>query len=202
MADGDLLLANVQVTGVDGRTLAVGLQTAIAGERGDRRPPADARRALLTVMFTDIVDSTRQAENLGDARWRRLLDEHDAVIRRQLESFGGREVKTTGDGFLATFESPGRALECADAIREGVAGLGLEIRIGLHSGECEISGADISGIAVHIASRIQQLAGPGEIIVSGTVRDLVAGAHFRFTDRGSQSLKGVEGDWRVFALRP
>jgi class 3 adenylate cyclase len=200
-ADGDLLSTSTEVTGADGRALAVGSQTALLGDRRDRTEAPAPRRALLTVVFTDIVDSTRQAESLGDTRWRRLLDEHHAVIRKQLELFGGREVKTTGDGFLVTFDAPGRALECSEAIRDGVARLGLEIRIGMHSGECEISGPDIAGIAVHIASRIQQLAGPGEITVSGTVRDLVAGARFRFKDRGSQPLKGVEGDWRLFSLQ-
>jgi hypothetical protein len=117
---------------------------------------------VTTVLFTDIVGSTKRAEELGDSRWRELLAEHDLVVRRQLQLFKGREVKTTGDGFLATFDSPGRAVQCARAIRDGVRRLGLELRVGLHTGECELSGADVAGIAVHIASRIQSLAAPGE----------------------------------------
>ena len=157
-------------------------------------------RVVTTVMFTDIVGSTNRAEALGDDRWRELLAEHDAVVRRQLELFKGREVKTTGDGVLATFDSPGWAVQCARGIREGVVRLGLHIRVGLHTGECEVSGADVAGIAVHIASRIQGLAGPGEILVSGTVRDLVTGSGLRFADRGRHPLKGIEGDWPVFAV--
>ena len=132
--------------------------------------------------------------------WRDLLDEHHAFVRKQLQAFKGREVKTTGDGFLATFDSPGRAVHCARAIRDGVRHLGLEVRAGLHTGECEISGTDVAGIAIHIASRVQGLAGPSEILVSNTVRDLVTGSGLRFTDRGRHQLKGIEGDWPVYAV--
>src|SRR5437588_13059792 len=124
-------------------------------------------------MFADIVGSTEAAARLGDARWTELLDDHHTVVRKQLDLFKGREVKTTGDGFLATFDSPGKAVQCARAIRDGVRRLGLEIRAGLHTGECEVSGADVAGIAVHLAARVQALAAPGEILVSATVHDLV-----------------------------
>lgn len=142
------------------------------------------------------------AERLGDERWRHLLDEHHGLVRKQLGLFKGREVKTTGDGFLATFDSPGRAVQCTRAIREGVRRLGLEIRAGLHTGECEVSGADVAGIAVHIAARIQGSAGAGEILVSGTVRDLVTGSGLRFSDHGRHHLKGIEGDWLLFLVEP
>jgi class 3 adenylate cyclase len=166
-----------------------------------RRPPAAApERVLATVLFTDIVGSTEAAERLGDARWTQLLDEHHSAVRKQLDMFKGREVKTTGDGFLATFDSPGRAVQAARAIRDAVGRLGLDIRVGLHTGECEISGADVAGIAVHIASRIQSLAGSGEILVSGTVHDLVAGSGLSFADRGRHKLKGIEGEWPLFAV--
>ena len=155
---------------------------------------------MATVLFTDLVGSTAKAERLGDAGWRDVLEQHDALVRRQLDMFKGREVKTTGDGFLATFDSPGRAVQAARAIRDAVRRLGLEVRVGLHTGECEFVGADVAGIAVHIASRIQTLAGPGEVLVSGTVRDLVTGSGLRFGDRGRQQLKGVEGDWQLYAV--
>lgn len=200
--DGSVLVASVRVSDPHGRPVAVGSQTALVAQRRGTSEAVNLRRALLTVVFTDIVDSTREAERLGDGRWRRVLDEHHAVIRRHLEAFNGREVKTTGDGFLATFESPGLALHCAEAMRDGVRRLGLELRIGLHTGECEISGTDVAGIAVHIAARVQQLAVPGEIAVSSTVRDLVAGSRFRFTDRGRHPLKGIEGDWQLYRLEP
>ena len=197
---GRFLVSAVEVTDGDGNRVAVGQQTSLVVPK---RPPAhgdtEAERLLATVLFTDIVGSTRRAEELGDARWRDLLDEHHALVRKQLQVFKGREVKTTGDGFLATFDSPGRAVQCARAIRDGVRHLGLEIRAGLHTGECEISGTDVAGIAVHIASRIQSLAEPGEILVSGTVQDLVTGSGLRFTDRGRHQLKGIDGNWPVFA---
>jgi class 3 adenylate cyclase len=174
--------------------------TGIFSLTGIEQARAQLRGLVPRSPLTDIVGSTQQAERLGDTRWRELLDEHHAVIRKQLQLFKGREVKTTGDGFLATFDSPGRAVQAARAIRDGVRRLGLEVRVGLHTGECEVSGADVAGIAVHIASRIQTLAGPGEILVSGTVRDLVTGSGLRFADRGRHQLKGIEGDWPVFAV--
>lgn len=199
-ADG-ISLAESEVIDKDGATVAVARQTSlfIAPRRRDRSGTA-SERMLTTVLFSDVVGSTRHAEQLGDARWQQLLDDHHTVVRKQLQLFNGREVKTTGDGFLATFDSPGRAVHCGRAIRDGVHRLGLEVRVGLHTGECEVSGADVAGIAVHIASRIQGLADAGEILASGTVRDLVAGSGLRFTDRGRHQLKGVEGDWQLFAI--
>jgi class 3 adenylate cyclase len=165
------------------------------------RPAPTARRTLATLLFTDIVDSTRQAAQLGDRAWRRLLDEHAIVIRRQLDRFDGHLVKTTGDGMLATFDRPARAVQCAAAIRDGVGKLGLALRAGLHTGEIELQADDIAGLAVHIGSRISALAGAGEILVSSTVKDLVAGSGLEFDDRGIRELKGVPGEWRVFVLR-
>jgi class 3 adenylate cyclase len=165
------------------------------------RPAPTPRRALATVLFTDIVDSTRKAADLGDRKWRRLLDEHYIVTRRQLDRFDGHQVKTVGDGILATFEGPARAVRCAAAIRDGVRELGLGLRAGLHTGEIELDGDDIAGLAVHIGARISSLARAGEILVSSTVKDLVVGSGLEFDDRGTQELKGVPGEWRVFALQ-
>ncbi len=162
-------------------------------------PAAEPDRALLTVMFTDIVDSTARATELGDRRWRRLLDEHDAVVRANLARFRGREVETTGDGFLASFEGPAAAIRAAVAIRRQVAELGLRLRVGLHTGECELIDGHVRGIAVHIAARIQALAEPDEVLCSRTVKDLVAGAGFCFSDRGAHRLKGVPDEWRTYA---
>ena len=159
-------------------------------------------RVLATVMFTDIVDSTRRAAEAGDRRWRDLIARHDELTRRQLGRFRGREVKTLGDGFLATFDGPARAIECASAIRDGVRPLGLEMRAGLHTGECELAGDDVRGMAVNIGARIGALASPGEVLVSGTVKDLVVGADLEFADRGEHELKGVPGTWRLFAATP
>jgi pimeloyl-ACP methyl ester carboxylesterase/class 3 adenylate cyclase len=163
-------------------------------------PVVDPDRVLATVLFTDLVDSTRRAAALGDRRWHRLLEQHQEVVRRQLVRFRGREVKTTGDGFLATFDGPARAIRAADAIRAELRELGLEVRVGLHTGECELLGEDIGGIAVHIAARVLAQAGAGEIWCSRTVKDLVAGAGFVFTDRGSYRLKGVPEEWQLFAV--
>jgi class 3 adenylate cyclase len=146
------------------------------------------------------VGSTQRAEQLGDERWRQLLGEDNDLVRRQFAVFKGREVKSVGDGFLATFESPARAIQCARAIRDGVKQLGLDLRTGIHTGECEIMGTDIAGIAVHIASRVQTVAGPSEILVSSTVRELVTGSGMRFTDHGRHALKGIEGEWQLFAV--
>jgi class 3 adenylate cyclase len=165
------------------------------------RPAPTARRTLATVLFTDLVDSTGTAARLGDRDWRRLLDEHNIVMRRQLDRFDGRLIKTAGDGALATFDQPASAVRCAASIREAVGQLGLGLRAGLHSGEIELQADDIAGLAVHIAGRIAALAGEGEILVSSTVKDLVAGSGLEFDDRGTPELKGVPGEWRVFALR-
>jgi class 3 adenylate cyclase len=171
----------------------------LTGERG----AGEHARALLTVMFTDIVDSTPRASELGDARWRDLLAEHDELVRRELARFGGREVKTMGDGFLATFAgTPSSALRCAAAITAAAGELGVEVRIGVHMGECELIGDDVGGMAVHIASRVNGLAGPGEVLVSSAVSGAVAGGSVRFRDRGTHELKGVPGQWPVLELLP
>jgi class 3 adenylate cyclase len=163
-------------------------------------PVVDPDRVLATVLFTDLVDSTSRAAALGDRRWHRLLEQHQQVVRRQLARFRGREVKTTGDGFLATFDGPARAIRAADAIRAELAELGLGVRMGLHTGECELLGEDIGGIAVHIAARVLARAGAGEILCSRTVKDLVAGSGFVFADRGTHRLKGVPEPWQLFAV--
>jgi hypothetical protein len=152
------------------------------------------------VLFADIVDSTRTAAALGDRAWRRLLDEHFGVTRRQLDRFDGRQVKNVGDRVLATFDGLARAVRCAAAIRDGAAELGLELRAGLHTGEIELQPDDIAGLAVHIGARISALAGAGAILVCSTVKDLVVDSGFEFEDRGSPELNGVSGEWRVFAL--
>jgi class 3 adenylate cyclase len=164
------------------------------------RPGHDPQRMLATVLFTDIAASTARVVELGDERWRELLESHNTVVRRQLERFGGREVKTTGDGFLATFEGPARAIRCAGAIRDGLRQLGIDVRIGIHTGEVEILRGDVAGIGVHIGQRVEALAVPGEILVSRTVVDLVTGSGILFTDRGEHQLKGIPGTWRVFAV--
>jgi class 3 adenylate cyclase len=167
------------------------------------RTGGEFARALLTVLFTDIVDATAHAARLGDGRWRDLLADHDEQVRAQLARFGGREVKTVGDGFLATFDGPpSRALRCALAITAAARGLGVEVRIGMHTGECELIGEDVGGMAVHIASRVAALAGPGEVLVSGTVFGTVVGGPFQFEDRGLHELKGVPAPWPLFALWP
>ncbi|WNG95256.1 adenylate/guanylate cyclase domain-containing protein [Mycobacterium sp. ITM-2016-00318] len=157
-------------------------------------------RVLATVLFTDIVDSTARASEIGDRRWRALLDAHDAVVRVQFNRFRGREVNSTGDGFLAMFDGPQRAIRCAMAIRDAVRSLGIEVRAGLHTGECEVRGDDIGGIAVHIGARVSALAGPNDVLVSSTLRDLVIGSGLAFEERGARQLKGVPGEWRLFAV--
>jgi class 3 adenylate cyclase/pimeloyl-ACP methyl ester carboxylesterase len=157
-------------------------------------------RVLATLLFTDIVDSTRRAAEMGDRDWHALLDAHDAVIRSQLARFRGREVNSTGDGFLAMFDGPQRAIRCAMAIRDAVQSLGLQVRAGLHTGECELRGDDIGGIAVHIGARVSALAGPNDVLVSSTLRDLVIGSGLEFEARGVHQLKGVPGEWQISAV--
>ncbi|MGI8796745.1 MAG: adenylate/guanylate cyclase domain-containing protein [Acidimicrobiia bacterium] len=166
-----------------------------------RRPDPEVDRVLKTVMFTDIVGSTDHAVQLGDQRWASLLNDHDRAIRHELERFRGNEIKTTGDGFLAAFDGPARAIRCAQAIAGDAQDLGLEVRAGLHTGECELRGDDLAGIAVHIGARVASLAGPGEVLVTSTVRDLVAGSGIEFADRGRHALKGVPGEWQVLAVQ-
>ena len=157
-------------------------------------------RVLATVMFTDIVDSTTRAADLGDRRWRDIVELHDRAVRSTLQRYRGREVKTLGDGFLATFDGPGRAIRCARSVRDAVRAVGLELRTGLHTGEIELNGDDISGIAVNIAARVGATAKAGEVLVSQTVKDLVAGSGLEFSDRGEHDLKGVPGPWRLWSL--
>jgi class 3 adenylate cyclase len=166
---------------------------------GEHAEMADDRM-LATVLFTDIVDSTRRAAEIGDRDWHALLDAHDAVVRSQLARFRGREVNTSGDGFLAMFDGPQRAIRCAMAIRDAVQSLGIEVRAGLHTGECEVRGDDIGGIGVHIGARVSALAGPNEVLVSSTLRDLVIGSGFEFEERGAHELKGVPGEWHLSAV--
>jgi class 3 adenylate cyclase len=172
------------------------IEEFITGVRG----VSDAERLLTTIVFTDIVGSTERAALLGDDRWRDLLDNHDTIVRHELQRFAGREVNTAGDGFVATFTSPSAALACADEIVDAVRVLGVEVRVGIHAGEVEVRGADVAGMAVHIGARVAALAAPGEVLVSSTVRDIVTGSRHRFADRGESALKGVPGEWRLCAL--
>ena len=164
------------------------------------RPPVNVDRVLTTVLFTDIVGSTERAASEGDSRWRDLLDAHDRAVRVELSHFRGKEIKTTGDGFLAAFDGPARAIYCAQAIAKATKSLGLGVRSGLHTGECEVRGDDLAGLAVHIAARVGAMAGPDEVLVSSTVKDLVAGSGISFEERGEHDLKGVPDQWRLFAV--
>jgi pimeloyl-ACP methyl ester carboxylesterase len=192
----------VELPGIDHVPWA-GDADAVLGEieeflTGTRSVP-EADRVLATVMFTDLVGSTERAAAVGDARWRALLAEHQASVRRELMRFRGQEVKTLGDGFLATFDGPARAIRCAHAMTADAPSLGLEVRVGIHTGEVELIGHDVGGIAVHIAARIADLATPGEVLVSSTTKDLVAGSGLRFADRGARQMKGIADEWRLFA---
>jgi class 3 adenylate cyclase len=177
-----------------------GIADEIEGFLTGVRPPPRRDRVLATVLFTDVVGSTQRAAELGDRDWRELLDRHNRLVRAEIARFGGREVNTAGDGFLVTFDSPRRAIECARAAAEAVLGIGLEIRAGVHAGEIELSDGDIQGLAVHLGARIAALAGAREILVSSTVKDLVAGSGIEFEDRGEHELKGVPGSWRVYRV--
>ena len=163
--------------------------------------PVEIDRVLATVLFTDIVDSTSRAASLGDRLWRSLLDSHDQAVREQLKRFRGREINTTGDGFVASFDGPARAIRCARAINEATQRLGVRVRTGLHTGECEVRDNDLGGLAVHIAARVGALASSDETLVSGTVKDLVVGSGIEFEERGEHELKGVPGTWRLFAVK-
>jgi len=164
------------------------------------RPEVEIERVLTTVLFTDIVGSTSKAASLGDQRWRSLLDSHDKTVRGQLHRFRGREINTTGDGFVASFDGPARAIRCAQAIADATAKLGIELRVGLHTGECEVRGEDLGGLAVHIAARIAAIAAPGEVLVSETVKGLIVGSGIPLSERGTHVLKGVPDEWRLFAV--
>jgi class 3 adenylate cyclase len=182
----------------------VGDQAAILDEIEEfltgARHQADLDRVLATVLFTDMVGSTERSAALGDKGWSDLLEAHNRVIREELDRFRGREVDTAGDGFFATFDGPARAIRCACAMRNELARLGIEIRAGLHTGECELVGDKVRGLSVNIGSRVASLARPGEVLVSSTVKDLVAGSGLEFTDRGVHTLRGVPGEWRLFAV--
>jgi class 3 adenylate cyclase len=179
----------------DQETLLDEIEEFLVGSRRAHEP----ERALATVLFTDVVGSTELAARLGDRRWRDLLERHDGLVRHQLAVHRGREVKTMGDGFLATFDGPARAIRCASSIREALAGIDIEVRAGIHTGEVELIGEDVGGMAVNIGARIGALAGPGEVLVSSTVRELVVGSGLEFEERGTHVLKGAPGKWRVFA---
>jgi class 3 adenylate cyclase/pimeloyl-ACP methyl ester carboxylesterase len=172
------------------------IEDFLVGSRGAREP----ERALTTILFTDIVRSTERAAELGDRRWRDLLERHDAIVRRQLALHEGREVKTLGDGFLATFDGPARAIRCATSIREELRSIGIDVRVGIHTGEVELLDRDVSGMAVNIGARIGARADAGEVLVSSTVRELVVGSGIEFEERGEHSLKGAPGEWRLFAV--
>jgi class 3 adenylate cyclase len=162
-------------------------------------PLPESDRVLATVLFTDIVSSTERAARLGDRAWQELLDRHHTLVRKELARFRGREVDTAGDGFFATFDGPARAIRCACSIRDGVRQLGIEVRAGVHTGEIELAGERVSGIAVHIGARVAGTAQASEVLVSSTVRDLVSGSGVRFADRGIHVLKGIPGEWHLFA---
>jgi class 3 adenylate cyclase/alpha-beta hydrolase superfamily lysophospholipase len=194
----------VELTGPDMGFMADST-ASLAGEiaeflTGER--PVEIERILATVLFSDIAQSTATAASLGDRRWRSLLDAHDRAVREQLRRFHGREINTTGDGFLASFEGPARAIRCAEAILEATRALGIEVRAGLHTGECDVRGDDLGGLSVHIAARVADQARPGDVTVSSTVKDLVVGSDIEFSDRGDHELKGVPGTWRLFAVKP
>jgi pimeloyl-ACP methyl ester carboxylesterase len=182
----------------DAETILGEIEEFLTGVRHSDEPD----RALATVLFTDIVSATEMAAGLGDRRWHDLLESHQVLVRRELARFRGREISTAGDGFFATFDGPARAIRCARAISDGVQSLGLNIRAGLHTGECEIMGKDVGGIAVHIGARIAALAAPGEVLVSSTVKDLVAGSGLSFRDHGTKFLKGVPGEWHLYSAAP
>jgi pimeloyl-ACP methyl ester carboxylesterase len=164
------------------------------------RPVSEPDRVLATVLFTDIVGSTEKVAEFGDSRWKTLLESHDGAVKLEIERFRGRRIKTTGDGVLATFDGPARAVRCAEAVSGRVAGLGLEIRAGIHAGECELRNGDVAGIAVHTAARVAGLAQPGEVLVSQTVKDLIAGSGIDLDERGTHELKGVPGEWKLYAV--
>jgi len=180
----------------DWKSILDEVEEFLTGTRATSRP----ERVLATVLFTDIVDSTTKAAALGDREWRATLERHDDLVRRQLERFRGREIKQTGDGFLAAFDGPGRAVDCAVAVTKGAPSVGVDVRAGVHTGECESRGDDLGGLAVHIGARIAAAAAPGEVLTSGTVKDLVVGSGLRFDDRGEHELKGVPERWRLFAV--
>ena len=197
--EGDFVFTKAAVTDARGRRVAVGHYVMALLHPRPRAAQAPAT-VVTTVLFTDLVASTATASTLGDERWSEVLARHHTLIRQHLDQFGGREVKTTGDGFLAVFDDPAQAVECALRLRATVQGLGLELKVGLHTGRCELSDGDVAGIAVHVAARVLQEAGAGEVLVSGTIRDVLLGSEFKFEDRGRHHLKGIDGEWALFAV--
>jgi len=192
----------IELPGADiGGGMPEGATAEIAEFLTGERSLGEIDRILTTVLFTDIVSSTTRAASIGDQRWRLLLDAHDRAVREQLRRFRGNEINTTGDGFVASFDGPARAIRCAQEISEATGGLGIELRVGLHTGECEVRGEDLGGLAVHIAARVGALASPGEVFVSGTVKDLVVGSGIEFSEQGEHELKGVPGSWKLFAVK-
>jgi len=191
----------VEVPGEDSAPFSSAALDTIETFLTGRHAPPPVDRVLATLLFTDLVESTRLAARLGDRRWRELLESHDAVVREELDRFRGREVKFTGDGFLTTFDGPARAIRCACAIRDALAALGLDVRAGLHTGEIERHGDDVAGIAVHIAQRVMASAEPGKVLVSRTVADLIAGSDIDLLDLGEHDLKGVPTPWRLFSVQ-
>jgi len=196
---GAFVFTKATVTDARGRRVAIGQHAMVLLGRGTR-PAQAATTVVTTVLFTDLVASTETAAELGDEHWSELLVRHHGLIRQQLDQFDGREVKTTGDGFLAVFDDPAQAVECAVRLRATVRGLGLELKVGVHTGRCELSEGDVAGIAVHVAARVLQAAEPGEVLVSGTIRDVLLGSEFKFEDRGRHRLKGIDGEWPLFVV--
>lgn len=203
--DPEVLLQGVRAVARGDALLSPAVTRRVIGAIAERQMPvfgadAGAERILATVMFSDIVSSTERAVEVGDRRWREELDRHDELVRRELVEHGGREIKTTGDGFLAVFDAPTRAIRCAVAIREGLRGLGIDVRIGLHTGEVELRGEDVGGIAVNIGSRVADEGSAGDVLATSTVKDLVSGSRIGFADLGERQLKGVGDRWRLFAV--
>jgi DNA-binding NarL/FixJ family response regulator len=201
----EVLLQGVRAVARGDALLSPAVTRRVIGAFAERQIPAfgadaGAERILATVMFSDIVSSTERAVEVGDRRWREELDRHDELVRRELAEHGGREIKATGDGFLAVFDAPTRAIRCAVAIREGLKGLAIDVRIGLHTGEVELRGEDVGGIAVNIGSRVADVGSAGDVLATSTVRELVSGSRIGFTDRGDHQLKGVADRWRLFAV--
>jgi class 3 adenylate cyclase len=197
-----LAIADIEVYDADGQLAASaqGIAQLIDSSKRQKQTVTEAKRILATLLFTDIVGSTELARRLGDAGWRAVLSQHHDAVRAEIRRCEGVEVDTAGDGFFIRFESPARALDCARAAREAVKRLGIDVRAGIHTGECELQGRSLTGMAVHVAARIQGLAGPGDILVSSTVKDIVVGSDARFEDRGQHALKGMPGEWRLFSL--
>jgi class 3 adenylate cyclase len=197
---GDFWITSAEVMDAAGNAVATAGFTSIARALPSVPAPT-SERILATILFSDIVGSTQQAQQLGDADWQRVLATHHAIVRRQIDVYRGREVKTTGDGFVVLFDAPARAVQCATAMRRSLRDADIRVRVGLHTGECDVSDGDVSGIAVHAAARIESAASPGEILVSQTVRDLTAGSGLVYEDAGDHELKGLTGPWRLFSVR-